>query len=80
MKYKLSMSITLVVITMFLGCHNIPGKHTEQPYLIVLSLDGFRWDYPEKAYTPTLDSLANAGSRAESIIPCFPTKTFPNHY
>jgi len=80
MKYKLSVSITLVVITMFFGCHNIPEKDTEQPYLIVLSLDGFRWDYPEKAYTPTLDSLANAGSRAESIIPCFPTKTFPNHY
>ena len=53
---------------------------SEDPYLIILSLDGFRWDYPDKANTPTLDSLAKVGIKAESLKPCFPTKTFPNHY
>ena len=46
----------------------------------MLSMDGFRWDYPLKASTPTLDSIARQGIRAEAIKPCFPTKTFPNHY
>ena len=51
-----------------------------KPYVIILSMDGFRWDYPEKANTPNLDSIETMGVRAEASIPCFPTKTFPNHY
>ncbi|MCF6170534.1 MAG: ectonucleotide pyrophosphatase/phosphodiesterase [Bacteroidales bacterium] len=46
----------------------------------MLSLDGFRWDYPERANTPVLDSLKKAGVMAASLKPSFPTKTFPNHY
>jgi len=61
---------------------NIKSKQiqTEQPYLVMLSLDGFRWDYPQYAYTPVLDSLKKEGITAESLKPAFPTKTFPNHY
>ena len=47
---------------------------------VVLSLDGFRWDYPDKTNTPTLDLIAKEGVKAVSLIPCFPSKTFPNHY
>lgn len=46
---------------------------------VVLSLDGFRHDYPEKVFTPHLDSIATVGVRA-SLEPVFPSKTFPNHY
>lgn len=46
---------------------------------MVLSMDGFQWDYPNKAATPNLDSLAKIGVISE-IIPAFPSKTFPNHY
>lgn len=49
-------------------------------YLVVLSLDAFRWDYSQLYSTPNLDSLARIGTKAESLIPSFPTKTFPNHY
>jgi len=52
----------------------------DTPYLVILSMDGFRWDYPEKTATPNLDSIAAQGVKAKSIIPSFPTKTFPNHY
>lgn len=52
---------------------------TKKPTLVVLSLDGFRWDYPDKTNTPTLDSLAEVGVKT-NIIPSYPTKTFPNHY
>ena len=43
-------------------------------------MDAFRWDYPDMYETPTLDSIALLGVKAESLKPCFPTKTFPNHY
>ena len=52
----------------------------DQPYVIMLSMDGFRWDYPDKAPTPNLDKIAGKGVKAESLQPSFPTKTFPNHY
>ena len=50
--------------------------------LILVSLDGFRWDYLEKyqSETPCLRQLAAAGVRAEHLISCFPSSTFPNHY
>lgn len=46
----------------------------------MLSLDGFRWDYPDLYDTPNLDQIAKNGVKAKSIIPVFPSKTFPNHY
>ena len=59
------------------------GRHTIrdlQPTVLLISLDGFRYDYPEKAATPNLHRLMAGGVRAERIVPVFPTKTFPTHY
>lgn len=52
----------------------------EKPYVILISLDGFRWDYVEKYQPPHLSNFIKNGVRAESLIPSFPSKTFPNHY
>jgi predicted AlkP superfamily pyrophosphatase or phosphodiesterase len=52
----------------------------DSPYLILISIDGFRWDYPSLYDTPALDRLARGGVRAESLRPVYPTLTFPNHY
>ncbi len=57
-----------------------PESQDSGEILILVSLDGFRWDYMEAAHTPTLDRLAAGGVRAERLIPVFPSKTFPNHY
>ncbi len=51
-----------------------------KPTVILISLDGFRWDYLDKYSPPTLKKLADRGVRAKWMIPSFPTKTFPNHY
>ena len=50
------------------------------PYVILVSFDGFRWDYQDIYSTPAMDRLAAAGVRAASLKPVFPTLTFPNHY
>jgi predicted AlkP superfamily pyrophosphatase or phosphodiesterase len=49
-------------------------------YVVMVSLDGFRWDYNKIYSTPNLNKLASDGVKAERMIPSFPTKTFPNHY
>jgi alkaline phosphatase D len=52
----------------------------DKPYVVMVSLDAFRWDYDSIYGTPVLDDIAGNGVRAERLIPSFPTKTFPNHY
>lgn len=52
----------------------------QKPYVILVSLDGFRWDYVEKYTPPYLSEFIRSGVQAESLIPSFPSKTFPNHY
>ena len=49
------------------------------PTVILISIDGFRWDYLSKTDTPNLDILVENGVISESLIPVFPSKTFPNH-
>lgn len=51
-----------------------------KPYVILIAIDGFRYDYPEKHGAVNLINLANKGVRAEAMYPSFPSVTFPNHY
>ncbi|MGQ0540994.1 MAG: alkaline phosphatase family protein [Blastocatellia bacterium] len=51
-----------------------------KPTVILISIDGLRYDYLDKYQPPTLNKLAKEGVRAKWMIPSFPTKTFPNHY
>ena len=61
------------------GGVNAP-EHRDKPTLILVSFDGFRWDYQDLYETPALDRLAARGVKAESLQPVYPTLTFPNHY
>jgi predicted AlkP superfamily pyrophosphatase or phosphodiesterase len=51
-----------------------------RPIVILVSLDGWRWDYIDRFRPSTISSLASSGVRAEGLVPVFPSKTFPNHY
>ena len=51
-----------------------------KPTVILVSFDGWRWDYQSKAAAPNMQRLIARGVHAESLIPSFPPKTFPNHY
>ncbi len=51
-----------------------------KPRVLLISLDGFRWDYRDRFDTPVLDAMAAAGVSAGQMQPGFPSKTFPNHF
>ena len=55
-------------------------RPAEAPLTILVSIDGWRWDYTDRANVPNLKALAARGVRSEGLIPSFPTVTFPNHY
>lgn len=61
------------------GGINDPAQR-DKPTLVLVSIDGFRWDYPDLFDTPAIDSLVTSGVRAKSMVPAFPSLTFPNHY
>ncbi len=56
------------------------ARAEEEPYVILVSLDGFRWDYTQRGITPTFDKISQEGVSALSLQPVFPSKTFPNHF
>jgi alkaline phosphatase D len=69
----------LLLLLIALGACNT-SRMEKEDYVLLVSFDGFRWDYPDLYDTPNFDALAREGVKAERLIPSFPTKTFPNHY
>lgn len=51
-----------------------------KPYVILISADGFRYDYLKKYNAQNLLRFAESGVMAKAMIPSFPTITFPNHW
>jgi alkaline phosphatase D len=50
-------------------------------YVVLVSLDGFRYDYPAEYGTPHLDAMAKDGvSTPTGMYPSYPSVTFPNHW
>jgi predicted AlkP superfamily pyrophosphatase or phosphodiesterase len=72
--------LLFLAITLFLYLISASAQENKGRATVILSLDGFRWDYPDKTSTPNLNKMAREGVKAVSLIPSFPSKTFPNHY
>jgi alkaline phosphatase D len=53
----------------------------KQHYVVLVSLDGFRWDYARRDGAKYLLALGKQGVWApEGMLPSYPSLTFPNHY
>ena len=62
---------------------NPPNTAEQQAkhYVVLVSLDGFRYDYATKYGAKNLLAMAARGASApDGMIPSFPSVTFPNHY
>lgn len=72
----------LVLLIFVVGCISVSEvKQSDDPsYVILVSFDGFRHDYVEKFNAPNFKQMIGNGVAAESMLPSYPTKTFPNHY
>ncbi len=66
--------------TIFVSISAFSATPHSRPYVLLVSFDGFRWDYPDRGITPNLTRMAEDGVRAITFEPAFPSKTFPNHY
>lgn len=53
---------------------------SRDPTVLLISFDGFRWDYMDKTRTENLDFVVRSGVKAKYMENTFVTKTFPNHF
>ena len=65
--------------------HIVPGRSNsalqqKKPYVILISADGFRYDLADKYQAKQLQLLRSNGVQAKSMVPSYPSLTFPNHY
>ncbi len=65
---------------LFLAFGFVVAQQNSVPYVVLVSFDGFRYDYVEHYNPPNFKFFIARGSRTEALIPSFPSKTFPNHY
>ena len=76
----------LALIFLVFSCHlskpgpkNLDHFATSNPVLLI-SIDGYRYDYTDKFKPPFISNLLKEGmSSAESLIPVYPSLTYPNH-
>jgi predicted AlkP superfamily pyrophosphatase or phosphodiesterase len=75
-------AVLLAIAIVACATHSAPTTtaDTTQPIVILVSIDGWRWDYTSRFQTPAISRLARLGVWSEGLVPAFPSKTFPNHY
>ncbi|XP_056262812.1 ectonucleotide pyrophosphatase/phosphodiesterase family member 7-like [Pseudoliparis swirei] len=61
-----------------LGAPVAAGART--PLVLLISFDGFRWDYDRGVDTPNLDRMAEDGVKALYVTPPYLTITSPTHF
>ena len=79
-KYLIHSILFFLLVSILLAGFTGGKRDPYKNYVVLVSMDAFRWDYPEIYDTPNLDKLARDGAKAGRLIPSFPTVTFPNHY
>ena len=75
----------LAISALLASCTHAPkdaatGSEAAPVPVILVGIDGFRYDFLEAFEPPNLLELIEGGARAERMISSFPSKTFPNHY
>jgi predicted AlkP superfamily pyrophosphatase or phosphodiesterase len=93
MRFKFGYLLMLVVlgvggaaaqdVTPVVHVENPPNLLVQQAkhYVVMVSLDGFRYDYGHEYGSPALEAMAKDGaSTPAGMLPSYPSVTFPNHY
>ena len=75
-RWKFAVEYILCIVLTY--C-NYVGSISNHPIILVISFDGFRYNYLDKNITPHTNNVKISGSHADYMRNVFITKTFPNH-
>ena len=76
----LAIAVAVALLVGASGTGSAQSAPNRAPILVLVSFDGWRWDYTDRLPATNLRALASRGVRARALIPSFPVLTFPNHY
>ncbi|XP_051828704.1 ectonucleotide pyrophosphatase/phosphodiesterase family member 7-like [Antechinus flavipes] len=62
------------------ACHPVPKPERSFNKLLLISFDGFRWNYDQDVDTPNMDRLVKEGVKAKYLTPQYVTMTSPSHF
>jgi alkaline phosphatase D len=79
-KIRTIISVSACILGLLFAGFVRSEKKDQKNYVLLVSFDAFRYDYPVIYNTPNLNKLAKDGVKANHMISSFPTNTFPNHY
>ncbi|XP_059837120.1 ectonucleotide pyrophosphatase/phosphodiesterase family member 7 [Hypanus sabinus] len=81
-KKTLMFAVLISLLIIEVRCVPIHQAHSSKKpnKLLLISFDGFRWDYDQDVETPFLDYLVTKGVKAKYINPPFVTMTSPSHF
>ncbi|XP_060116994.1 ectonucleotide pyrophosphatase/phosphodiesterase family member 7-like [Heteronotia binoei] len=81
MKMQKSLALMFIILTEIVSSP-VPrnGRQERSHKLLLISFDGFRWNYDQDVITPNLDILVKEGVKAKYITPPFVTMTSPSHF
>lgn len=71
--------LQFIFVVLALVAGSLVQAQESRPSVLLISLDGFRYDYAALHGAPNLKRLADEGVQAEALIPSYPSNTFPNH-
>ncbi|KAG8524918.1 Ectonucleotide pyrophosphatase/phosphodiesterase family member 7 [Galemys pyrenaicus] len=74
-----SLALLLPLLLGWASGHPAPGRRSFHK-LLLISFDGFRWDYDQDVDTPNMDRLVKEGVKAKYLSPPFVTMTSPSHF
>ncbi|XP_038568294.1 ectonucleotide pyrophosphatase/phosphodiesterase family member 7-like [Micropterus salmoides] len=74
------MELLLVFTAVVCAAGKPLSKAAERNKLLLISFDGFRWDYDQDVDTPHLDQLVEDGVKAKYVTPPMLTMTSPSHF
>ncbi|XP_064584965.1 ectonucleotide pyrophosphatase/phosphodiesterase family member 7 [Zonotrichia leucophrys gambelii] len=78
---KMLLSLGLLFAALSLGsCMPLQQTASNRSKLLLVSFDGFRWNYDQDVDTPNLDAMAAEGVKAKYMTPAFVTLTSPCHF
>ncbi|XP_017311691.2 ectonucleotide pyrophosphatase/phosphodiesterase family member 7 [Ictalurus punctatus] len=84
MNPSVNMKLELLLLFAVLLCvDGVPLSSTgrrKHNKLLLISFDGFRWNYDEDVHTPNMDLLVREGVKAKYITPPMITMTSPSHF
>ncbi|MBP1617452.1 MAG: alkaline phosphatase family protein [Bacteroidetes bacterium] len=72
--------IFLFLIVLFSVIATNAQHGADKRYVLMVSFDGFRYDYVERYNAPNFKKFIANGIAADAMISTFPSKTFANHY